>query len=243
MTLNKSLKDKLKAIYDAPAPMRKDAFLKQYHRREISMLKFIKIQASYVSKLSWVGSLLIFALAITFACYVSDDTTWAIASLMPAFSVLLLTENGRSIYYDMAELELASRFSLCVVGIARLAAIGMVQVVLFLLLIPAFDFFEIGTVIQGATYLLVPYLASVSLGLIVSRKLSGKNSIYGCIGAALFVEILQYCTYIIQPTIYAPQNQHLWGILLISAIIITVWQLRITVRGMEELKWNWSPAT
>ena len=241
--MNKRLKDELKAIYDAPAPIRKDAFLKQHHRREVSMLEFIKIQASYVSKLSWVGSLLIFALAVVFAHYVSDDTIWAIASLMPVFAVLLLVENGRSAYYGMDELELASRFSLCVVGMARLAAIGMVQAVLFLLLIPAFALFELGTVIQGAAYLLVPYLASVTLGLIVSRKMNGKNSIYGCVGAALFVEGLQYCTYVIQPTIYATQNQLVWGILLFSAIIITVWQFRVTVRGMEEMKWNWSPAT
>lgn len=241
--MNKSMKDELKAIYDAPAPIHKDTFLKQHHRREISMLGFIKIQAGYVSKLSWVGSLLLFALAIIFAHYVSDDTTWAIASLMPVFAVLLLVENGRSSYYGMAELELTSRFSLCVVGMARLASIGIVQVVLFLLLIPVFVFCNVGTMLQCATYLLVPYLASVTLGLIVSRKLNSKNSIYGCIGSALFVEGLQYFTYTFQPAIYAPQNQFVWGILLFSAITITVWQLRVTVRGMEELKWNWSSAT
>lgn len=241
--MKKSFKDELKVIYDVPAPINKNAFLKQHHRREISMWEFIKIQAGYVSKVSWIGSLFLFSIALVFARYISDDTIWAMASLMPVFAILLLVENGRSAYYGMAELELASRFSLCVVGMARLASIGIVQVVLFLLLIPVFVLCNVGTMLQGATYLLVPYLASVTFGLIVSRKLNSKNSIYGCIGSALFVEGLQYFTYTFQPAIYAPQNQFVWGILLVGAIIITVWQLRITSRGMEELKWNCSPAT
>lgn len=240
--MNKDLKNELKAIYDAPAPIRKDTFLKQHHRREISLWDFIKIQAGYVSKLSWIGSLVLFAIALVFARYVDDDTIWAMASLMPAFAILLLVENGRSAYYGMAELELASRFSLCTVGMARLGAISIGQVILFLFLIPVFVLYEIGTVIQGAAYLLVPYLASVVLGLVVSRKLNSKGGIYGCIGSALFVEVSQYFAYTVQPEIYAPQNQFIWMLLLIGAIIITVWQVRITSRGMEELKWNWSSA-
>lgn len=240
--MKKSFKEELQVIYDAPAPIHKDAFLKQHHRREITIWDFIKIQAGYVSKLSWIGSLVLFSVALVFVRYVSNHTAWAMASLMPVFAVLLLVENGRSTYYGMAELELASRFSLCAVGMARLAAIGIVQIVLFMFLIPVFTLCEIGTVIQGAAYLLVPYLASVILGLIVSRKLNEKDGIYGCIGSALFIEGLQYFAYTSHPAIYAPQNQFGWGILLIGAIIITVWQIRITSREMEELKWNWSSA-
>lgn len=240
--MNRSFKDELKLIYDAPEPVRKDAFLKQHHRREITIGELIKTQAGYISKFSWFGSLVLFLTAIVFARYISNDTIWAMASLMPAFAMLLLVENGRAAYYGMVELELSSRFSLCVAGMARLAAVGMTQMFLVLLLLPIFTFYEIGTIIQGAAYLLVPYLASVILGLMAARKLKSKDSIYGCIGSALVVEVVQYIAYNIQPAMYAPRYQFIWIILLLGALIITAWQLYRTSRGMEELRWNWSQA-
>lgn len=237
-----NFKEELKLIYDATEPVRKDAFLKKYRRREISIWKLCRIQAGYISKLSWIGSVVLFVMAMVFARYLSEDTIWALASLMPVFAMLLLVENRRAEYYGMMELELSSRFSLCVAGMARLAVVGMTQMFLVLMLLPFFDFYEIGSKMQGMAYLIVPYLASVILGLIAARKLNSRDSIYGCIGSALFVEAVQYIAYNTQPEIYAPRYQTVWMILLFVAFLITVWQLYKTGREMEEMKWNLSQA-
>ena len=57
------------------------------------------------------------------------DVLWIISALIPFIAMSILTENARSGIYLMAELEMAARFSLKSVILARMEILGKTSVI------------------------------------------------------------------------------------------------------------------
>ena len=109
--MKKNLSTEIKAAYEAPKPLKKETFLRNFRQREISDFDFIIIQAGYVRK----SSLLISALALFAAAVLThlskDNMLFVMSALMPYTAVSIISEGMRSQACNMAELEMSARFS------------------------------------------------------------------------------------------------------------------------------------
>lgn len=189
--------------FAAPEPIDKKRFLKTIPRQQISCMEFMLQQVHYIKKRIWLLSVIIFGMVLLGVCFtdfLEQDVLWVISSMMPFLALTIVTEHIRSAVYGMEELEMASRFSLKSVVLARMAIIGIFHFLVLCLLIPFGYYNSTYTLLQTGVYMIVPYLLTTLLGLTVVRKNHGKESAYLCMGIAVIVSgsyiiLLNTCTF------------------------------------------------
>lgn len=93
------------------------------------------------------------------------DVMWGISALLPFAAVSVVTEQNRFHIFLMSELEMAARFSLKSVVLARMEILGIVHLLVLLFLIPVCARLHGASVFQTGLYLLVPYLLTADAGL------------------------------------------------------------------------------
>lgn len=205
--MRRSLKSELKCVFDAPEPMRKKAFLRTLEQPKTSVFAFVLSQLGYIRKWVWIVSALVFILSMMGAAGLQEDTIWVTSALMPLLALTVVSESGRSGIYGMAELEMATRFSLRSVVLARLGILGVEN--LFILgLLSVGIWRQGGSTLYGAgvptwgVCMLLPYLLTTFAGLAVVRRLRGREAVYICAGIAACISfsvmalhgsIVQYC--------------------------------------------------
>lgn len=236
--MNKKLKKELEAAFDTPKPERKQAFLRQFQSPKISTAEFIIIQFYYIKKWIIGISFLMFGLALICSLYLKSDAVWIMAAFMPFLAVSALTENTRSFVYGMEELEFVTRFSLKAIILARM---GILAVFHFLVLIClVFCLRQNGGIrlLEAGLYLLVPYCASISIGLPLIRKLHNRESCYICVGIAVLVSGI---VFLFKNQIQYLQASQLTTILIIILgleIVLTISESVKFIKQVEELAWN-----
>lgn len=244
-TSNKQLKKMLPMAFITPPPLQKDIFLRemeerkklQYHisQQSISHSEFIFIQIKYIRKITWCLSLILFLFTLIGTQLMSRNMLWYLAAFIPFLAICGVTEYTRSENYGMAELELASRFSLKSVMFARLGILGVVHFVLIFLVLLMVNRSSTYHLLQSMVYLMVPYFMTTFSGLWISRKIHGKESVYACMGAAVMVSILQNVLGYMQEVIYTADIFQWWLFGFILLFIFTVKELKINA---EEITWN-----
>jgi len=236
--MNQKLKELLKEAYQAPVPERKQDFLRNIKYPKISYSQFILAQAVYIRKWVWVVSFAIFLVALIYGRFMDRNTLWILSSMMPFLAVSSITENIRSEVYGMTELEMASRFSLKSVVLARMEIIGMVHfIVLCFGTLSGYSKDNI-TIFQTGVYLLVPYLLTDAFGLWVTRKLHGKEAVYTSIGLAVMVSILPRLANYAGGFIYEADIFVWWLAALIILCGITILEWKKRIERVEELLWS-----
>lgn len=236
--MNKELKNALKESFEAPAPTRKQEFLRSIQKPSINIFQFIGIQTAYIRKWIWGLSVLIYTSALIGAEYLERDMLCCISAFMPLLALSVLTESGRSEIYGMAEFELSTRFSLKSVVLARLGILGVANLALFCLLVP-FAYMNNGaSILQTGVYMACPYLLTTFAGLWAVRKVHGKEATYLCAGIAIAVSIGNLFVYQSFPTIYAGQEFIWWIVALLLLGIGTTNQCYQMIKKTEELAWN-----
>ena len=115
----------LKNAYPVEPSERKTVFLRMYQPRQMNYRELLGLQFQYM------GPQLVILYGYAFAMFLGliahRDETMArlFAALMPALALTALTGLGKSEKYGMAEIEMASRFSLRMLKILRLALVGL----------------------------------------------------------------------------------------------------------------------
>ena len=168
--MKSDMKKVLEEAFAAPEPTRKKEFMRKINQPQISTFSFMLSQISYIRKRVWLVSVLISVLALMIAEYVGADCIWVIASLMPFVALGAITESVRSTTFHMAELEMASRFSLKSITLARLGVIGLLHFAVFCILVPFTCRNALLPLGKVGIYLFVHYLLTTVLGLVASRK-------------------------------------------------------------------------
>lgn len=110
--MRQALKKELKRAFEAPQPVRKKAFLRTLEQPKTSVFAFVLSQLGYIRRWVWLVSALVFILSMMGAAGLPADTVWIASALMPLLALTVVSESGRSENYEMAELEMATRFSL-----------------------------------------------------------------------------------------------------------------------------------
>lgn len=185
------LQERLRILWQAPAPQRRDIFLAGRPRPSIGHGTFVLTQAAYIRKRVWVLSVAVFAVLVGITAGWQQDVLWVAASAMPFFALTAVQEQVRSFAYNMTELELATRFSVKSIMLARMGLLGGFHLALLCLLFPVLALYEQMGIWHTGVYLLVPYLATTFLSMVCSRKVRGRETIYLCLGNAVLVGSVQ----------------------------------------------------
>ena len=117
---DRELKKALAAVFAAPEPVKKRAFLRAMPPAPVSHMRLLAGQAGYIRPATWAASLAVLALALLAGRCIPADALWAAAALTPFAALAAVTEGARSRLYAMEELELASRLGLRSVTLARM---------------------------------------------------------------------------------------------------------------------------
>ena len=196
--------------FSAPTPQRKKEFLEYLweenaYRENIQRQKahaantpnlsigigsFLLSQISYIRKRVYLVSLFILALAVIATNNARTDSVGAVAAMMPFIALCMVTESARSETYGMAELEMASRFSIKTVMLARFGTIGFVHMIVLCILIPVVMHSAFISFIHAGIYLLVPYLAASVLECTAVRRFRGKEAISVCMAISVMVSVI-----------------------------------------------------
>lgn len=236
--MNKKLKQALSDAFDAPPPLHKTAFFKLHRRRELGRRELLTVQVRYIRWWVWVSSLVLSAVIFVSNICTAEPAPWFAAALTPFLALLVLTENGRAQLYQMEELELACRISRQSVVLARMVALGVFHLVLFVLLTPLLAAWSSVGTAQAGIYLLTPYLLTAALGMELTRRIRGREGLLACGAAAAAISVLGPLTAHVRPVLYQPENLAWWGTVMITAMIAAAVEFVFQVKNSEELQWS-----
>ena len=237
-----------------PIPQRKKEFLEylqkenvyrediQSHKEQatntakvpISIGTCILSQITYIRKWVYLASLLILALAVIAADYAGTNSVWVVAAIMPFIALCMVTESTRSETYGMAELEMASRFSIRSIMLARFGTIGLMHMVLLCILIPIISHSAVLPFIQTGIYLLVPYLAASVLEFVIVRRFRGKEAMSVCMTISVMVSLLNTVVKGLLAHFFGSKQFVIWFAFAVYLIVRAVFEYRRIIYQTEE---------
>lgn len=232
------MKAALREAFEAPEPVRKEAFLRTFPPAQIGHMKFMITQIGYIKKWVWIVSAAIFAAALNGAFALGKDMLWMLSAMMPFIALAITTENAKSAAYGMEELETASRFSLRSVMLARMGILGFFHMILLCFFVilcrpeGAYAFWQTGV------YLTVPYLLTTTLGLAVVRRIRAKESLYVCMGIAVFVSVFHMILTGEAGILYQEKYFSKWVAVFIVLFAVLIAECYQMINRMEEPTWN-----
>lgn len=238
--MNRQLKMGIKKAFEAPEPdlQEKEKFLRMLPQPQISMLKFVLIQASYLRKRTLFLSILLLFPALKGAASIRTGDLWIASAFIPFLGLLAVAESTRSTTYGMGEFEMATRFSLKSTMLARMSVLGLLDAFILCCFVPLCYINSSLSIIQTGVYLLVPYLLTVNISLWITRHFHGREVIYACTSVAAMVSIANVALCIGADYIY--QFYYLKWWLILSAILLSemIYETYCTIKQTEELAWN-----
>lgn len=237
--MDRRMKQELQAIFRAPAPVKKAAFLKSHRRRELGRWELAAVQAGHIRWWVWGLSLGVFGAVLWAAAwpYPAMGLSCA-AALTPVLALLAVAENGRARFYQTEELELACRVPRSSALLARMLALGLFHLVLLGALIPALAVWGgIGMARAAGAYLLTPYCLTAALGMELTRRFRGREGLLACGGGAALVSGLGTLSVYRLPALYRPEDLPLWGMALAASVFAAGAEITLSLKE-RELRWN-----
>ena len=234
MSISKKEKELLRQMFVTPEPKRKRAFLRKMPRQEAGLSSLLLSQVAYIRKWVWVVSFLLFGAAVVPAEYLKLESIWALSAVMPFGALLLMLEFARSATYGMTELEMASRFSLRTVLLARMSLLGIAQL---LGIVPAAAVLGVQLLKNGA-YVLVPYLLTAVLGLMAVRRLPGREGMFVCGSISVCVCALCPVSRLYLPGVYGAELFGWWIVATVVLAAVLMKEYGKTMNHLEEFAWN-----
>lgn len=240
--------------FAVPSPQKKKEFLKYLEKENeyrenvkrqkalaantaktsIGTVSFMFSQIAYIRKWVYLASLLILALAIMVAGQMGADSVWAVAAMMPFIALCMAAESARSETYGMAEFEMASRFSIKSIMLARFGTIGFLHMISLGILIPVVGHNALISFIHAGIYLLVPYLAASVLELAAVRRFRGKEAISVCAAISVIISLLNTILKQVLTYLYGPKQFVIWILLAVYLTERTMREYRKMLYRTEE---------
>lgn len=235
--MNEQMKRDLQQLYQAPEPVQKREFLKQFDDTEISNLEFLRMQIPYIHKWNWILAGAIFLMALMGSKAAGDGTAWCLAACVPFLALATVAEISQSSRWGMSELELSARFSLKLVTLARLLILGVGNLILLAVLLPAICVWQHVSVLYSGINIMIAYLLSTFLNLVIVRKIHGKESLYVCLGGTVLVSAGYMMLGYLSVKLYELVNVRMWLGIFFLLILLTGRELSRMVKQTEEYVW------
>ncbi len=235
--MKNDMKQLLNDAFYATEPKEKQNFLKNIRPREVSVLEMLLQQFSYIRVTVWLYALLLIVIAVLGSVYRVEQTTLVITMMMPFAAVASVLETRRSKKYGMSELEMATRFSLRSVVIARLLIVGLAAITVLCVVSPmiATTFGE--DVNVTAIHIVIPYCITMIIGLQLERSPLGRATEYGSIMVAFVISFLALVFYFYHPVFMSGYTEIIekWGVFVaLLLMVITAMEQWKTVNNVEE---------
>lgn len=221
--MKQALKKELAQAFQAPPPLHGKEFLRKLHLPGISMAEFILLQTGYIRRWVWGVSALVFVTSLAGSLLLSVNMLWAISAFTPLLALTVLSEGGRSENHGMAELEMATRFSLRSVLFARMGILGMENLALLCLLAAMGLRNNMFSPLQAGVYIITPYLLASFTGLWTVRTVRGRESMYLCAGITACISVSIFFSHMAVPQIYQ-ENYLVWWMM--GALLLCVGTIR-----------------
>lgn len=231
-------KKMFKEAYAPPEPLHKEEFLRHAPIQPVSTTDFILSQIRYIRRWVWGLDIVLLCLSLIGTFFLQWKMLYELSAMMPLLALTMITESGRSEYYNMAEFEQSARFSLKSVVLARLGILGIMNIFLFLCFTLVSNVSVDISLIRTGIYLLCPYLITVFLCLWISRRFRAEEVFYLCIGVTVMVCLSVLMLHNFATAVYGGEYFVWWlGAALLSGIGATRECVRI-IKQMEEFVWN-----
>lgn len=229
--MNRHLKQEIKTAFQNPMPdqQEKMRFLRTLPRSRISMWRFLVTQIAYLRKRTLVFTVLFLLPALAGVRHTDRNILWFASALIPFLGMLAVTESTRSTMFGMHEFEMAARFSMKSVMLARMSVLGLLDAFVLCCLIPICRISGDILVIQTGMYLLVPYLLTVNISLCITRRFHGREALYGCLCAAVLVSGGTWTLHMFADFVYRFRYVHWWIILAVFLMGRMAQEIRYTV--------------
>jgi len=231
------LKRELKGVYPAPAPEKKEEFLKGLPFPGTSPVEILAVQIGYIRKSVWLLSLLLVIAASWAGEYLlqgnSQEKLWFLSGVMPLLAVLTVTETFRSSAYGMAELEMTTRHNLPRILLIRMGALGAGNLLMIISgLLPVV---RQGTLslFRGTVYLTAPWICTCVLALQIEKYVKGRESIWYCCVCGCFLWGISLPGGKLREIVYDEEKFYLWITVLSVSAVCLAGQLR-QIRHEEE---------
>ncbi len=240
--MSNKLKQSIQKVFDAPPPDRekKEIFLRTLPCHNISTAKFILSQIPFIKKSIWFLSVALLLPTPVAAYFVSENTVWIISSFIPLLALLLVTESTKSAMYGMNELEMASRFSLRSVFLARLSILGFLDLIIFVAVAIICYIIENISLVQTVIYLFAPYLLTANIGLYLNRRFRNKEALYLCIATAVMISMFNSALHYMADFVFEKSNLFWWVTITLFLIFSLIRELYNTLKKSEEFIWNFA---
>lgn len=232
--MERRLKEELCRYYEAPAPQRKQEFVRRFGVPHVNLPYLVWMQVRYISKWVWLVSVGI-CVVIYAATYIMDEKYVSMVyGLVPFLVLISVTESMRSYRYGMEELELSARFSLKSIVMARMAMLGVGNLIVLLVIVNVLG--------QRAGYhvlhILTPYFLTAGGGLYIVRMVRGSENTFYCFMLAIAVSFLQMLLPWRFSELLTPNYVPIWAALFVVGIVMTAKESYRTIRMTEDLAWN-----
>lgn len=215
--MNKKMQDELKKMYAAPIPAGKRNFFRKINPQPLCLRHIIWMQISYISKWEWIVSAILFGIVVFTSYYYEFFVLGIALAMMPLLAVFSVSKSVSSITYGMDELEMAARFSLKSIVLARMGVLGTENLILAL----AFALWIQGKFVCVVLYLLVPYLITVYISLYIVRYMPDKDGIYVCAAVSVAVSLCMINICYKSSFIFQERFTSVW----LAAFVLLVWMV------------------
>lgn len=232
--MERRLKEELAGYFETPKPQRKQAFIRQFGVQKINLPRLVLMQARYISKWVWLASVLLCVLVYGTTYVMEEKYVSMIYGLIPFLVMISVTESMRSYRYGMEELELSARFSLKSIVMAKMAMLGVGNLVVLIVIAIVLGQREGYHVL----HVLTPYFLTASGGLYIVRTIRGNENTFFCFTLAAAVSFLQMLLPWQFRELLMPGYVPIWAVVCVMGIAITAKESYRTIRMTEDLVWN-----
>ncbi len=243
MNKDKKLKLEIKSAYELPESHRKKEFLMNLEVPKTNLCEFFMSQLKYIRKRVFFIEtiiMLICLIPLLNLKYSNANIKYIsmLSSIIPFFVLIVVTEISRSIAYNMAELEMTTRYSLGQIIIARTTILGSVNFIflIFLLMVLSFKFEY--NILNLCLYIIIPFLLTCFVSLYVMNYVRNKNVNFYCAGISIFVSLANIFLYDMKSDLYNYLSVQFWLILFIVLIAGVIIQAKKFIKSTEEYNWN-----
>ena len=233
--MKNKLKTELQSAFNPPQSNKKDSFIRNFNYPKASYYDFLLYQIGYIRKRVWCASVLLLvgawlALKTVDSNSFTYEVLWELSSILPFIALLAVTEILSSTSFNMAELEMTTRFSLGNILLTRMCILGIANLFVFLIILAAMSFKVEYSFFRLGVYLLLPYLLTCFGSLLILNKSASKETVYYCAGVSCSVSILNILVANSKTIIYSDNFVYLWVAISIQGVKF--------IKKTEELQWN-----
>lgn len=232
----KELIEKLNNAYDVKSE-NKNKFIRKIKKSNISMFGFIINQIKYI-RFSLFLKLLVFAIVMIAAIASkteSQHTVFLYSIPVNALIFVLVIDSSRNNH--MEELEMATRFSLKMVVLARMFISGLMSFVLAIIM-SIFTCVNENMLLSQTLYtFFLPYFVTIYLCLKLLRKYRDNGFRY-CLILTSIISVLMTLINALEINFNILTNNLFMFLTITIIVILLINEIRNYIKNTEELLWN-----